>query len=345
MKNINKISEIEKLYGYRIPCKENYKYYLELLALTDPNVLENINNLSIYEERTGDLKNAKFKTLDRLVEHFKMLFNNPIEYEPVSLQTKDTKYLDKHVYVSIDIREANFTIAKKYHGLELPRWERYLTETLGVDISLASSKSFRQMILGQVLNKKIISLEKVETFHKLKSIDPDLVVGINQDEIILDITGKEFDTLSVTDDLWKAEVFEMNIIENYGENVMVKTFLNGKKKFYAVNGNNYYIHYKTLILNQPLQTLDTIIKYDNTYFERIVRDGGLVQREYRYIDKYVDICRVENDYLSNGKRIYSISDHNLIYCHINKETSWCDIDDLDGYIKQHFIDLIKSFLM
>jgi hypothetical protein len=76
-----------------------------------------------------------------------------------------------------------------------------------------------------------------------------------------------------------------------------------------------------------------------------VRDGGLVQREYRYIDKYVDICRVENDYLSNGKRIYSISDHNLIYCHINKETSWCDIDDLDGYIKQHFIDLIKSFLM
>lgn len=302
MKDIQKISEIEKLYGYRIPHIEHYKYYLELLSKTDEKVLININNLADYEQRCDyDVKSAKHKVSNFLIEHFKELFNNyksaPLQ---VQFEEKNCTYLDGHRYVSIDISEANFTVAKKYHGLELPKWERYLTENLGVDISLAASKNLRQYVLGYVLGKRIVSYEKVEVHNKLKTIDPKLVVGVNSDEIILDITDyHNYDYKSLNDGFWKATMFVMNTTSNYGEHIYYKTFDDGSKKLYAANGNDFYIHYKTLILNEPLDVLDTILKQDGMYFERVITyDNKLHRREYQYVDKNVSLEKVGMNYIN-----------------------------------------------
>jgi hypothetical protein len=302
IRDIQKISEIEKLYGYRIPHIEHYKYYLELLSRNDEKVITNINNLAEYEQRCDyDVKSAKYKVGDYLIKHFTELFGKyNSKPEQVSLQEKECIYLDGHRYVSIDISEANFTVAKKYHGLDLPKWERYLTENLGIDISLASSKNFRQYVLGYVLGKKINTYQKVEVFNKLKTIDNSLVVGVNCDEIVLDITNNpDFDYETLNDGYWKATVFTMNTVTNFGEHIYVKTDISGKKKLYATNGNDFYIHYKTLVLNEPLNVLDTILKQDGLYFERVVTyDNKLRKREYQYVDKNVSLEKVGTNYIN-----------------------------------------------
>src|SRR5690606_34619404 len=121
---------------------------------------------SLWEDYENSLdesaKDAKAKTLIKLVEHFKSLIGDSInEYasEDSGLYglegiRKNFKPEDGKFYISFDVRQGNWTVIRKAIGKNLPDWEEYLVNELNVHPALAKSKGFRQAVLGQSANNK-----------------------------------------------------------------------------------------------------------------------------------------------------------------------------------------------
>lgn len=376
--------EFANLFGYRVPNKQHAEYYFSLLR--ESNSYKDLDKqLELWNKyETLDFNKDKFKFIDNV----KSYINNKIKesnitYIPEMFKNgfEEKNFISEHnkSYISIDIKEANWSVLKNYFLKDsFPNWYDFIKD-LNYDDLFALSKPLRQVIIGQIFNPKTLDrIEKFITYNhieKLKSLGySDKIVGVNKDEIIL--LNENIDCKAIQELEFLLPVsftfFNVKKVDNFNEHITVYeiTDENGNilyKKLYATDGNRFFIHFKTLILNQELNDKDLITRKDNIFFIYHGEDYKKV-REYNYIENYtkeLEWCEKEyvcgrKMYLSeiNGLK-YSLeivlyNDFFKYYVDFNNkniiqnsiEGNYLDyLDNIKEEIKKHHINYVKQFFI
>lgn len=331
------IKGLEKTYGVRIPVSEHADYYINTLLKSKEknNMLKELEAFDKFEKSLGEeeMKSFKHKLIEKSVSYLKEVIsekvNSWIPPEHFVLETNEFKPEHDKCYISFDVKQANWTVTKYFLGLDFPIWEKYAQSVLEFPEALAYSKPLRQAILGQVVNpKRYDSMQKYLTWkhlNELKKIPEKMakIVSVNSEEIILEISKGDISLIEYVNSgslNWivpvKFTIFETKIHKNYGDNVIVKEFLNedfslNYKSLYGVNGHRFYIHFKTLVLEEVLDERDTLFRLESKTFQWC----GLDLKDYRewgYVEKWIKPLMWGNDdklaYSDNQKDLYYIMD-------------------------------------
>lgn len=329
--------ELEKTYGIRIPVPEYAEYYLKTLLKSKEkeSFKREIDAFDAFEKSLLDgetLKSFKYKLIESSVAHLKAIFQEKVSswtpMEHFVLETKEFKPEDGKCYISFDVRQANWTVSKYFLGLDFPNWETYTRDVLNFPEALAYSKPLRQAIMGQVVNpKRYDSMQKYLTWkhlNEIKRINPSLytIASINSEEIILEVKKGDNLILKYLDSMnWvvpvKFSIYDIKIHENYSDKVIVKEFLNENweldyKSMFGVNGHRYYLHFKTLILEQPLEDEDLLFKLEGKIFKWCGNDFKDF-KEWNYLKKWIKPLIWSNDYsayVNKGSILYSVLEKN-----------------------------------
>jgi len=323
--------EFEKSYGIRIPVPEHIDYYIETIKKSNENIITD-KQIELYEKFENEIginnvKSFKYKLIEKSVSYLKPILSKVDVWEcPVKfvLETKD--FIPEHnkCYVSFDVKQANWSVAKYFLGLDFPSWEEYSLNVLGFPEALSFSKPLRQAILGQVVNpKRYNNMQKYLTWihlNEIKKIDNSLykIASINSEEIVLEITKGDNEILNLLKNIsWvienKVNVYDIKIHNNYGDNVIVKEFLDCKwdikyKSLYSVNGHRYYIHFKSLVLEEDLDDRDMMFKQESKIFKWCGEDLKDF-REWDYVKKWIKPLIWKND----DKNAYIKGYEDMIY--------------------------------
>lgn len=251
-----------ELYDKVYDTKRKYKIFKE--CLKDFNTEE-----QFFEYRNGIVhdivehfeNHPSYRIFNESKDKYNELFNIPKEnitknlYSPLNA--------DKY-YVSIDLREANFTVLKnldKSMVFNADSYEEFIknfnplsNEYFGI------TKHMRQSILGKLNSKKIVKRAKylLDNYIILPIVDKQRVLDINQirnfnhDEYVFEVTlDFKPDSIKIPD-YWKSDVkvsmFYLKQIEPY--NFFVKMYFKSdserKYDFKGVNVNLFpqvYKHY------------------------------------------------------------------------------------------------------
>ena len=174
-----------KNFDIKIPHKESFEYYIETLSKSEEynDLSEKVSLWEDYEDSLGDVspKDAKYKTLISLVEHFKSLIGESInEYSESCLLNLEGKRKfqpeDVNFYISFDVKQGNWTVIRKALGETLPDWEKYLTDTLNIHPVLAKSKgSSNPHNLVKATLKALLALRDARTVAMQRGITMDQV--------------------------------------------------------------------------------------------------------------------------------------------------------------------------
>ena len=272
--------ELEKLYSVKIPVFDHVNYYLETLQKSSEysDVQIWIKMLQDLESQTEDVTSYKFKQMDRIIADLKIHIPAILAHSnlPFVFESKGFKPESGHLYISLDIREANWSAFRALSGLEAPSFSQWL-ETQSVHQFLAQSKTFRQHIFGNLNPKKLIQWQQQTVNKMLASLTEFKVVGIASDEIIIDITEESKETLHKKLDvidftLFKAKKFKTEYFDNYGEHIRIDSIFKGElvddndvsyRKLVEVTGTRYFIHFKTLIIGETIDERDLLFKNDH----------------------------------------------------------------------------------
>ncbi len=89
----------------------------------------------------------------------------------------------------------------------------------------------------------------------------------------------------------KFSIYDVKIHNNFGDVVIVKEFLDENwelkyKSLYGVNGHRFYIHFKTLVLEEPLDDRDMLFKLESKIFRWCGNDLKDF-REWEYVKKWI----------------------------------------------------------
>ncbi len=360
--------ELEKTYGIRIPVPEYSDYYINSLLKggENHNLKRDILAYEKFEKSLGEEteKSFKYKLIEKSVLYLKTIMYDKVNSwsapEPFILETKEFKPEDGKCYISFDVRQANWTVSKYFLGLDLPIWEEYSQSVLEFPEALSYSKPLRQAILGQVVNpKRYDAMQKYLTWKHLQLLnsvnDSKLseIISINSEEIIMEVKKGDNRILEYLNQIpWKVPVkfsiYDIKIHNNYGDNIVVKEFLNDKwelthKSMFGVNGHRYYIHYKTLILNEPLEDKDMLFKQEGKIFKWCGIDLKDF-REYNYVKKWIKPLQWSNDYSAY------VTKENVLYTVLEKKHDSIKIFDVrekEEHLlmtnKRYFKDVVSDY--
>jgi hypothetical protein len=301
---------LEKTYGIRIPVPEYAEYYVNTLLRSKEKegLKKELDAFSAFEKMLGEEseKSFKYKLIEKSVAYLKNIISEKVSSweapEKFVLETKEFKPEDGKCYISFDVRQANWTVTKYFLGLDFPVWEEYTQKVLEFPEALAYSKPLRQAILGQVVNpKRYDSMQKYLTWKHLNEvsrINPSIykIASINSEEIILEVEKGNDLILKYLDSLnWivpvKFTMYDVKVHTNFGDTIVVKEFLDEKwelkyKAMYGVNGHRFYIHFKTLVLDEPLDDRDMLFKLEGKIFKWCGEDLKDF-REWEYVKKWI----------------------------------------------------------
>ncbi len=356
-----------KNFDIKIPHKESFEYYIETLSKSEEynDLSEKVSLWEDYEDSLGDVspKDAKYKTLISLVEHFKSLIGESInEYSESCLLNLEGKRKfqpeDVNFYISFDVKQGNWTVIRKALGETLPDWEKYLTDTLNIHPVLAKSKGFRQAILGQsASNKKYIKILRHFTALMLKESSKwnDRIVGINDEEIHFNL-GDSLN-YSMLDEIRKSEwtlpvsasLFKVDYKESFGNRVRVDTIYDSEtlepmyKRLWGNggDGNRFYLHFKNLILNEGIDVRDALVRKDGIYFQLCGTDYKEFT-EYNWVRRWVKPLIMRNDEDSYGEE-YIFGDvgenEEEIFAYIQNKSDSSQRDDI---ILKEYLVFVES---
>ena len=280
MKLINTefLVELQKLYpDFKIPNEEHYQYYIVSVLKSRPNLSKNFAALTELFNLEESITKYKFAKMQEILTYLKTNFADisalPEELFKTEYTTKEfNDYKTDKFYVSIDLSEANWAAFKAICNIiELPNFSEWTEKTFNLHPALSNSKSFRQYIFGNTNPKRLQKVQENmmqklyegldETFKsKLKCKRSDeLVFEFDSFEtvprVILPIVSEEISKLKIT-------YFTVSEHINFKEFVRIKSIydIDGqtiiKKKLMSVPGNRFFMHYKTLILNEELEEKD-----------------------------------------------------------------------------------------
>lgn len=276
-------AELIKLFpDVKIPTIKEARYYLQLLesgGIISPALLEEFEE---YETFIVDKPHYKHKKLDEIVAFLKEGWDVSEKY-PASeyslLEFGDFKA--KKIYVSFDLRSANWSAWKEIMGKnDLGAWVDFI-KTFDVHPLLAKSKSFRQYIFGNTHPKRLQVKQKEIMGRFLKTIPENLhqyLVSRRPDELLFELTQENFaeiypqlnPVLSIPENInrFRKDIFQITRHQSAGEDVAIKEMLyvldDGTnvgvvdRGLFQIDGNRFFIHYKNLILKQPIEERDLL---------------------------------------------------------------------------------------
>ncbi len=367
---------LEKNYGIRIPVAQYVNYYIETLMKSDDKkeirkqIEANEKFEKELEETNQDIKNFKHKIIESSVLYLKSIISEGVNVwspdEQFVLQTNDFKPEHGKCYISFDVREANWTVVKFFLNLNLPKWEEYSRTVLNFPEALSLSKPIRQAVLGMVVNpKRYDSMQKYLTWKHLNEIKKNhniKIVSVNSEEIILEIDKNNFNINDYENLNFlvpvKKTIFEIKIIQNYGDNVIVKEILNDEltlkyKTLYGVNGHRYFIHFKTLVLGEDLDDKDRLFNLEHKVFQWCGKDLK-DYREWEYVKKWKNTLIFDSDVIKIDSR------DKVLYFIISKNSEYITLYDVDNHeevylslngnnyqevVDEYYYQKIKSFFL
>ena len=306
MKKIKEINEFAKLFKLNIPIEEHFEYYIETLSHSYEfkDIVSLVNSYSDFEEW---LKENGFNN----VGHYKMNFAYHLllnhlkdsqayqkclefDYSQVKYYEKDhLKMYEGNFMLSLDFSSANFQSMKIFDSdNELKSSWMELCEYFKIHKMLASSKSFRQIIFGNLNPKRF---QKIQHMHMLKLvdelsevIDPSLIIFISHDEVVINLGNEEgvafemmqkmiecveiirsrrFSKLETWMEI-KPTVFNMKKISKgiYVKSIFSSTgsyFVEMYKTLFGCPGNMYYTNFKQNILFDEIEEKDCLFMIEN----------------------------------------------------------------------------------
>lgn len=280
MANLQKQTLIElcKLYPkIKIPYLPEYQYYLDLQAMFDSKI-ENIVRMAkaceIFVD-TFDITKYKYAESEKIIKYFKEngYLDKLNAVELTKLDGKQhpssfTNYKSEKHYLSIDLKEANWSIFKKYAGLDEAAWTDFVTLKFDLHPFLAHSKQFRQIIFGNLNPGRIASLQKREIANIVEHYaKPEWrLVMLSTDEAIFELD--EAIDIKLID--YKSDIplnfkqFKMKQITSRNDTFYIQTEILPnwleKKSLKGVPGNRYFIHLKEQMTDWPFVHEDLIFE-------------------------------------------------------------------------------------
>lgn len=274
--------ELCKLYPkIRIPFFDQAEYYLELLIRT-MDIFPIILKMRDCINKHGNLETYKMSRFDKILTYFKdngileKFSNAPYSDYQSQYPKQFNSWQEGKIYLSFDVNEANWSIFKHTIDLYLPKWSDFLQQQFEIHPFVAESKSFRQLVLGNLNPSRQQTFQKrymgkvVERIGITAPLLVHNVVMLSADEILFEFNSEEIyqQRIERLDEVipmlklpMKRKVFTVKRISSYGDSVVLKTdFMTGKDELFAVNGNRYFIHYRNLILKEEPQDNDLLFE-------------------------------------------------------------------------------------
>lgn len=278
--------EFCKLYKLQIPDFKEASYYIGVLARCPgyewlPARLQEFKTLVDSLEPGTTATDYKFKQMQRLVEWFKTspsLKTLESVRKPEGAQEFDkmNSLPGEHVYISIDLRQANYSVWRKYDQSLPPTWEELMLK-LELAPALANSKSFRQIVFGNLNPKRLQQAQAAETYvikgllesEKCPCIrwsadEVTFAVPINSiPEFISDYIAKVAHDPNILAN--RIAIFKLEPLPDLGSLQIFYTYKNRelietKRELFGVPGNLMFIALKEHILKEPVGLLDLLFR-------------------------------------------------------------------------------------
>jgi hypothetical protein len=267
-----------KLFEINIPEYSQFEYYIDQLSKLDKykNIKELVEKFRTLESEIDDIYQFKVKKSNDIIEFIKTTraFSelNDDNLIPDYPTTKNFVYDESKRYLSIDIKQANWTILKRYDPdflNELGNSYSELLNKFGLPEIFQHSKTFRQFIFGNLNPKRQIKAQRViieEIIQKFKSYNLE-VACIKHDEIIYvvddDITLKNI--LSEIDyNIFKTKIYKVERVEDFRINSYYdqsENFLH--KELVGCNAHLYYLNLKRFIFREKIDIRDLYFRLDS----------------------------------------------------------------------------------
>lgn len=292
-------SELQKLYpDFRIPFEKESRYYLELLLKNNNKLNEQFHDFRQTEEVVEDIVKYKFAKFNEIIKYFtdQKWDLNLIDKDSGILNSgyslkEFADYKPNKYYISVDLKEANWQAFQHAFNLSLSSFATWSFQTFDLLPAIAKSKSFRQFLFGNTNPKRLQRIQQ--------SVMQKLYLSIYNDKLKFNIVGKRSDELlfefdEVSENVWdffeelylsfqfksilkslpitkqfKITCFKVTEHTNFNEFIRIKEVYKdndfkepGERKLMSVPGNRFFIHYKTLILNEELEERDLFFLND-----------------------------------------------------------------------------------
>ncbi len=279
--------ELEKLYPeFKIPVQTHAEYYINSLIFGDYVSIKPLEDMVLFEKNsTEELGSLKHKKLAEVIDFFKTngfveLLNSfevpKHDYTCLSFSNyKDGKY-----YVSIDLSSANWQAFQLVTGI-IEDYKSYVERNFNFPEILSNSKSFRQFILGNTNPKKLSKISEYLMSKIYSNLSLELrtkVVGKNSDELIFEFDSfprvffNELFSFANT----KTKIFKFFLVNNYSETIKVAHYVDKdfnfeeNVKLKEVPGNRFFIHYKSIVLEEPIEERDLLFENDKKLAKWII---------------------------------------------------------------------------
>lgn len=286
--------ELTKTYSkFKIPVEKYADYYIDTLieaGIVDKRPIELLKALT---EKVGSVSSYKGQKMDEILEYFKKMdWNlNNIDYSKLCMNCTYTlldfnNFKSDKFYISIDLKEANWQAWKEIFSLKFGSWKEWTEKTFELDPYLSESKNFRQYIFGNTNPKRIQKVQELMMQNVIEAMPNEIkghIVSRKSDELILEFNYNPIVHWFHLNYIEKIVNYELNLtmfkieyILNFGETVKLKhsyTSPNAKEfktKLTEVNGNRFFIHLKSIILNKPILEKDLFFEVNKKLAQWVI---------------------------------------------------------------------------
>lgn len=277
-KKIKDINDFAKLLKINIPNRRFFEYYLKTLSrsLEFSDILENANKYAEAEEMVENTYGKSLhdfrhsignKVIDFLKGTAAYSLINKAELQGLPTN-KDFTPDDNKIYVSMDLKHANFQAFKEYDsGGELPNTYEELLAKFNAPEIIIKSKYFRQVIFGNTNPKRLNLIERY-IIERIKNImeGNHNIAAVRSDELIFHYNVNLINDINnLVNYPVKYTIFKQTGTEQDG--VKIREILNEDlsvkyKKLSGAHGHRFYIYFKRFILNEPICLKDLYFQSD-----------------------------------------------------------------------------------
>ena len=313
MKKIKEVTEFAKMFKLNIPVEEHFEYYIHTLSQSFEfkDIVQLINNYSKFEDwlgengynnvghyKMGTVYNSIKKHLESSEAYKKCL---EFDYSKVSFYEKDhLKLYEGNFMLSLDFSSANFQSMKIFdQDNELKSSWTDLCDSLKIHPVVSSSKSFRQVVFGNLNPKRF---QKIQHYHMLKLVEEikevfpsDNIIFVSHDEVIMNLGDTETvahervgQIMTIVQmikerriengETWMnvvPSIFKMNKISKgiYLKTIyfqVMDSLVEAYKTLFGCPGNLYYMNFKKYILQEEIEDRDCLFVLDNRMAKWVV---------------------------------------------------------------------------
>lgn len=318
-KKIQDIEEFSKLNKINVPVTKHFDYYISVLKKTKEynnldNTISDFCDLEKYANALG-YSSAKSYKLDYALPKIIKYIEGTEVYDSIQngkfpdsekLYTKDSikNNLDSNsLFVSFDIKKANFSAFKiQDQKNEMKEsWEE-LCAFLDIHPTLSKSKSFRQVVFGNLNPKRVQKLQHVQIifviqYLKLKGLSEDNICFISHDEFVLKFNkADENDVWQIANYTSEKSLIDIskqmlgmpvryNIygLEKIKKDIFVKQMYQKTEKglvpeyktLFGAPGNKFYKYFKFYVLSGEIDDRDLFFINDGEIAKWAISDDSI----------------------------------------------------------------------